>query len=258
MFYTRSLFGLLVFTPKQITLYLGLRWSMFYTRSLFGLLVFTPKRITVYMGHRQSMVYSRSSFGLLVFTPKWITLYMGLQLSEFDARFSFRLLVFTPKRIIYGTSVIQVWSNILLRVIGLHPETNTVTYDKGYARVLRNFIWPSVLIGPQREWASKWIRVHWSVCPSSSSEEGSHRRIASECHLEKWAQGSQSLTACSTLWSQFLIFPSRKDLPHRALKAFKVLSCGILKAWKVLPREMPKEGKVLSYESRRLGLTYAS
>jgi len=170
MFYTRSLFGLLVFTPKQITLYLGLRWSMFYTRSLFGLLVFTPKRITVYMGHRQSMVYSRSSFGLLVFTPKWITLYMGLQLSEFDARFSFRLLVFTPKRIIYGTSVIQVWSNILLRV-----------------RVLRNFIWPSVLIGPQREWASKWIRVHWSVCPSSSSEEGSHRRIASECHLEKWA-----------------------------------------------------------------------
>ena len=53
-------------------------------------------------------------------------------------------------------------------------------------------------------------RVHRSVYPSPSSEEGSHRRIASECHLEKWAQGSRSWAARSTLWSQFLIFPSRK------------------------------------------------
>ena len=37
-----------------------------------------------------------------------------------------------------------------------------------------------------------------------------HRRIASECHLEKWAQGSRSWAARSTLWSQFLIFPSWK------------------------------------------------
>ena len=53
-------------------------------------------------------------------------------------------------------------------------------------------------------------KVHRSVYPSSSSEEGSHRRIASECHLEKWAQGSRCWAARSTLWSQFLIFPSWK------------------------------------------------
>ena len=59
---TRFFFRLLVFTPKRITLYMGLRQSMFYARFFFGLLVFTPKRITLYMGLRQYMFYARSSF----------------------------------------------------------------------------------------------------------------------------------------------------------------------------------------------------
>ena len=122
-------------------------------------------------------------FGLLVFTPKRITLYMEFRQSMFFARFFFGLLVFTPKQ-------------------------STVIYGNNHILVSWNFIWPSVLIGLRLLVYLK--RVHRSVYPSSSSEEGSHRCIASEYHLEKWAQGSWSWAARSTLWYQFLIFSSRK------------------------------------------------
>ena len=108
---------------------------------------------------------------------------MGLRQSMFYAGSSFGLLVFTPKQ-------------------------STVIYGNDHTLDLWNFIWPSVYISLQL--LVYLTRVHRSVYPSSSSEERSHRRIASECHLEKWAQGSRSWAARSTLWYQFLIFSSRK------------------------------------------------
>jgi hypothetical protein len=88
------------------------------------------------------------------------------------------------------------------------PKLSTVIYGNDHTLVLYNFIWPSVLIGLRL--LVYLTRMHRSVYPSSSSEEESHRRIASECHLEKWAQGSWSWAALSTLWSQFLIFCQSK------------------------------------------------
>ena len=134
---------------------------------------------------------------------------MGHRLFEYDAWSPFGLLAFTPKRYSIWASTIYVLCKILLRVIGLHPKANTIIYGNDHALVLWNFIWPSILIG-LRLLLVYLTRVHWSIYPSSSSEEGSHRRIASEYHLKKWSHDSRSWAALSTLWSQFLIFPSRK------------------------------------------------
>ena len=99
------------------------------------------------------------------------------------------------------------------------PKQSTVIYGNDHTLDLWNFIWPSVLIDLRL--LVYLIRVHRSLYPSSSSEEGSYRCIASECHLEKWAQGSRSWTASSTLWSQFLIFPSRKRLSAQSAEAIQ-------------------------------------
>jgi len=111
-----------------------------YERFSFGLLVFTPKRITLYMGASAIYVLQKKfSFGPLVFTPKRI-LY-EVSVIRVCARFSFGLLVFTPKRI---TLYMELWKSIFYARY-FTPKQSTVIYGNDYALVLRSFIWPSVI-----------------------------------------------------------------------------------------------------------------
>ena len=134
---------------------------------------------------------------------------MGHRFFEFDARSPLRIVSFHPEATLHmGFGNLCFMQDPPSGYWSSPKAQSTIIYRNDHTLVLWNFIWPSVLIGLRL--LVYLTRVHRSVYPSSSSEEGSHRRIASECHLEKWAQGSRSWTDRSTLWSQFLIFPVEK------------------------------------------------
>jgi hypothetical protein len=144
-----------------------------------------------------------SPSGYWFFTPK--KLLYGASVIRVCARFSFGLLVFTPKRI-----TPDMWTFINPYFM----EDNSSDYWSSPRSKERLYIEMTMprsygIIFGLRLWVCL-PRVHRSVYPSSSSEDGSHRCVASEYHLEKWVQGSRSWTARNTLWSQFLIFHNRK------------------------------------------------
>ena len=148
----RFYFGLLIFTPK--TIIYGFQYPKMIQDSPSGYWLSPRKKLCMGLWSSEFVQYSSSGY--------WFSsrskFHMGLPLSEFYARFFFGILVFTPKQ-------------------------STVIYGNDHTLVSWNFIWPSVLIGLRL--LVYLTRVHRSVYPSSSSKEGSHRRIASECHLEK-------------------------------------------------------------------------
>ena len=122
-----------------------------------------------------------TTFGSLVFISKIIIYGASIYPSLMKDSFFFGLLTFTPKRhSICGFGNICFMQDPL-RVIGLHPEAKHGYIWKWLCLGLTEFYlafgtnWP-----PEKERASKWTRVHRSVYPSSSSEEGSHRCVASK------------------------------------------------------------------------------
>jgi len=112
----------------------------------------------------------------------WRQLYMGFWLSEFDARSLFlRVISFRPETTLYmGLRQSMFYARSPFGLLVFTPKQNTVIYGNDYALVLRNFIWPLVLIGPWR----KNERPNGQECTEASiplrlGEEGSHRCVAS-------------------------------------------------------------------------------
>ena len=123
----------------------------------------------------------------------------------FHQEYNLQVIYFYPRenKIPYGASAIYVLCKILLQIIGLHheatlymgfgnlwfmqdPPSDYWSSPRSKARLYMELTMPwsyGILFGLRL--LACFTRVHRSVYPSSSSEEGSHRRIASECHLEK-------------------------------------------------------------------------
>ena len=167
----------------------------------------------------------------------------------FYSRSPFELLVFTPKQ-------------------------NTVIYGNDYVLVLRNFIWPSVLIGPRR----KKERPNGQGCTEASIPLRQAKREVIGAQqarmLERSKHGLQKqnchapLSFTSQTLKSFVFYSLQQhSLIHSSHNAIFASRCIALHGsgepkmltliQKVLPCEMPKAGKVLSHKSRRLGPTYA-
>jgi hypothetical protein len=78
---------------------------------------------------------------------------MELLLSKFDARSPFlRVISFHPETTLYmGLRQYMFYARSHFELLVFTPKQNTIIYGNDYALVLRNFIWPSVLIGPRRK-----------------------------------------------------------------------------------------------------------
>ena len=92
------------------------------------------------------MFYARSSFGAIGFHPKAKS-HMELRLSMFNERYYYRVIGFHPEA---TNSIWSLYYQNLMKDFSSgywsSPEVTTVVYEN--TMVLRNSIWPSVLIGP--------------------------------------------------------------------------------------------------------------
>ena len=142
---------LFIFTPEKIKFHIGLWLSMLYARYHLRAIGFQPEDNYILGFGYPSLMQDPSSFGLLAFAPKRHSIWgFGNQCFMQDPPSDY-------------------WSSPR-RKTRLYMEM-TMPWSYGILLGLRILAFLT--------------RVHRSVYPSSSSKKGSHRRIASECHLEK-------------------------------------------------------------------------